>query len=194
MITKINLPSTNYNDRYGDEIIRKSQNHPSNLRKQELHWMLYEKNNLSIYTITITFQNLQPVVTSYGMKGAAFYEFNYHVLPKIRRRLCRARKHWSKVLPTPEFVVYEYQQGSYFKPVPQANAPHHIHGLIAVEKSLEAKIFNHSSHALDERLKKDLASVKTVDSFLIEPLRLDEAENWYHYMLKGKTGSEIGWH
>lgn len=190
----INLPSTNYNDRYGKEIIQKSLNHPRNLRKRELYWMIHEQTEWSIYTITVTFVGLKPVIASYGMKGAAMHEFDHHVLPKIRRRLCRSKKHWEKVLPTPEFVVYEYQQGSFFKPVPKSNSPHHVHGLLAVKKRVEAKIFDKEASALDERLQKDLASVRTVGSFLIEPLRVDEAENWYHYMIKDKTAADLEWH
>ena len=192
--TIINLEKNIYNDRYGDEIIKKTRNHPYNLRKQELYWMLNQKIDWSVYTITVTFDNINSSVLSSGTEKVVMYEFNYHFLPKIRRRLCRSRKHWEKVLPTPEFVVYEYQQGSYFKPVPKSNSPHHIHGIFTVRKNLEAKIFDREVNLLDKRLQKDLNSIKTVGSYLIEPLRLDEAENWFHYMIKGKTSKDLGWY
>lgn len=189
----INLPTTNYNDRYGSEIIRKTLNSSYKLKKQELYWMVNEQTDWSIFTITITFNNAIKSIYNYKINEVAMYEFNYHVLPKIRRKLCRKRKYWDKVLPTPDFVVYERDQGSYFKPVPTSSAPHHIHGLFAVQSSLEAKIFDRTAHTLDPRLTKDLSSVKSVSSFLIEPLRTDEAESWYHYLLKGKTQAELGW-
>lgn len=189
----INLENTNYNDRYGNEIITKTINSPYNLIKQELYWMVHEQTDWSIFTITVTFNNTIKPISNYKINEVAMYEFNYHVLPKIRRKLCRKRKYWNKVLPTPDFVVYEREQGSYFKPVPTSSAPHHIHGLFAVQRGLEAKIFDRTAHTLDIRLKKDLGSVKSVSSFLIEPLRTDEAESWYHYMLKGKTHAELGW-
>jgi len=75
----------------------------------------------------------------------------------------------------------------FFKPIPRANSPHHIHAFLPVRKDLASRIFDFEKGLLDGRLEKDLRSIVTVSSFLIEPVRTDEAEDWARYMLKGKS-------
>lgn len=122
-----------------------------------------------------------------GMRKATDYEYRKRVLNKVRRRLCRSGSKWNEVLPIDYFRQYEYEQGSFFKPVPKSNSPHHVHAFLPVRKHLASRIFDFENDLLDERLQKDIRSIVTVSSFLIEPVLAGESEAWIRYMLKGKS-------
>lgn len=180
------LLSTNYKDRYSEEILRKSASNPRNLKKKELEWLIFEHPEWTAFTITVVFKNLVPVVSNLGMEHAAHYEFQKGILTKIKRRLCRSQKHWEKVLPHPDFCVYEYEQGSFFKKLSESRLCHHIHGIFLVPERLDTKIYNFKDLCLDERLDKDINSMKSVSSFHIDPLRHEDAFSWHNYMMKSK--------
>lgn len=187
MITKIeDLEDNEYNRRYGAEIVRKSLASPRTQWKQELDWIL-DSDEWVPFAVTVTFKGLVPYEASSGMKKATDYEYRKRVLNKVRRRLCRSGSKWNEVLPIDYFRQYEYEQGSFFKPVPKATSPHHIHAFLPIRKRLAGRVFNFEKGLLDERLEKDIRSIVTVSSFLIEPVRIDEAEAWVRYMLKGKS-------
>ena len=182
-----NLADTNFNDRYGAEIVAKSRNSLKNHLRHQLEW-LQTANNLVLFTATFTFKDLTPY--GHSMKAAAYCELD-RALGKIKKRLCRSPAQWDTVLPLTHIFQYEYEQGSYFKPMPDKSSPHHIHGLFPVAKPLAGRMYNFATHELDERLRKDLRSIHTVSTFLIEPLRLDESHAWLTYMLKDKCQSEL---
>ena len=187
MITKIeDLEDNEHNRRYGVEIVRKSLASPRNQWRQELSWIL-ESGEWVPFAVTVSFKGLVPYEANDGMKRATDYEYRKRVLNKVRRKLCRSSSKWNQVLPIDYFRQYEYEQGSFFKPVPKANSPHHIHAFLPIRKVLASRIFDFEKGLLDERLEKDLRSIVTVSSFLIEPVRTDEAEAWARYMLKGKS-------
>ncbi len=191
MIKSINdLEPTEFNRRYGTEILQKSLSNPINQSTQILDWIL-ESDECVPFAITITFKNLVPLETSDGMKRAVEYQFENRVLNKIKKRLSRSSSKWNLVLPMDPFFQYEYEQGSFFKPVPKSNAPHHIHGVLFVKTELAPRIFNYDLQELDVRLKKDLYSLDTVSSFLIEPLIESESDDWMNYIRKGKSLSEL---
>ena len=187
MITKIeDLEDNEHNRRYGVEIVRKSLASPRNQWRQELSWILGSGEWVP-FAVTVTFKGLVPYEANDGMKKATDYEYRKRVLNKVRRKLCRSSSKWNQVLPIDYFRQYEYEQGSFFKLVPKANSPHHIHAFLPIRKDLANRIFDFEKGLLDERLEKDLRSIVTVSSFLIEPVRNDEAEAWARYMLKGKS-------
>jgi len=191
MIKSINeLELNEFNRRYGTEILQKSLSNPINQSTQILDWIL-ESNVCVPFAITVTFKNLVPLDTSDGMKKATEYQFKNRVLTKIKKKLCRSRSKWNLVLPMDPFYQYEYEQGSFFKPVPKSNAPHHIHGVLFVKTELATRIFSFDLKELDVRLKKDLYSLDTVSSFLIEPLIRSEADDWMNYIRKEKSLSEL---
>lgn len=191
MITKLeDLPDTEHNRRYGSEIVRKSLSSPMNQRELELNWILGNSDLIS-FAATVTFKNLVAFEASDGIRKATEYEYHKRVLNKVKKRLCRSSSKWKQVLPIDDFFLYEFEQGSYFKPVPRSNSPHHIHGLFPVQKEVAERIFNFQSNEMDARLVKDLNSMDLVSTFLIEPLRTDESKAWLAYMLKGKSRSEL---
>ena len=191
MITKLeDLDDTEHNRRYGKEILRKSLSSPGNQWLLTLNWMISDPS-LIPFAATVTFKGLVPIELKDGMKKAASYEYRKWVLNKVRRRLCRSSSKWNKVLPIDYYFAYEYEQGSFFKPTPRSNSPHHVHGIFSVGKAEATRIFNFETLELDPRLKKDIESIATVSSFLIEPLRLEEGEKWARYLLKKKSKLEF---
>ncbi len=191
MITRTeHLEDSLFNQRYGQEIVKKSLTTKRNLKKQELEWIT-SNPDWTTFTITVTFKNLVPLETGQGMKLATRYEYNKKVLTKIKKRLCRLSNYWDKVLPVTDFYVYEYDETSFFKKVSNNQSPHHIHGILPIPNRVLHKFYNLETGELDKRLMKDLKSLSKVSTFLIEPLRLDEKDSWFNYMLKDKTLSEF---
>jgi hypothetical protein len=191
MITKLeDLPDTDHNRRYGSEIVRKSLSNPRNQWKLQLNWILENKDWIP-FTATVTFKNLKAYEANDGFRKATEYEYEKRVLNKVKKRLCRSSSKWNHVLPIDYHFQYELEQGSHFKPVPRSNSLHHIHGLFPVQKDAASRIYNFDSKEMDSRLVKDLESMNLVSTFLIEPLRTEEANAWFAYMLKGKSRSEI---
>ena len=185
------LPDTFFNQRYGSEIIEKLKNTEKSKLIRMVDWIISNDEWIT-FTTTVTFKNLIGYETSSSMKKATKYEYQKRVLNKVRKRLSRSRDLWKTVLPIDYLSIYEYEQGSFFKPIPKANSPHHIHGLISVKRDYSSRIFDFGLLELDKRLYKDLKSIPTVSTFKIEPIRLDEAKSWVNYMAKGKN-PETDW-
>ena len=185
------LPDTFFNQRYGSEIIEKLKNTEKSKLALMVDWIISNDEWIT-FTTTVTFKNLIGYETSSSMKKATKYEYQKRVLNKVRKRLSRSRDLWKTVLPIDYLSIYEYEQGSFFKPIPKANSPHHIHGLISVKRDYSSRIFDFGLLELDKRLYKDLKSIPTVSTFKIEPIRLDEAKSWVNYMTKGKN-PETDW-
>ena len=191
MIIKLeDLPDTEHNHRYGSEIVRKSLSNPRNQCELELNWIL-ENIDWIPFTATVTFKNLVPYETTDGFRKATEYEYQKRVLNKVKKRLCRSSSKWNQVLPIDYFFQYEFEQGSHFKPGHTVNSPHHIHGILPVEKDVAGRIYDFKSNEMDCRLVKDLKSMNLVSTFLIEPLRNEDAQAWLAYMLKGKSRPEL---
>ena len=153
------------------------------LLKYKFDWII-NNPEWTVFASTVTFKNLKPIELHSGMRLATEYAYKKRVLNKVKKRLSRASSKWNSVLPIDDFFRYEFGQGSFFKPVPKENTPHHIHGLFPVSRSLAPRIYDIENNKLDERLRRDIGSIDTVSTFLIEPLRINEAHSWFHYMFK----------
>ncbi len=182
------LEKTSFNDRYGSEIIQKTQSSIMGLKLQEIDWIVTHPNWIT-FAATVTFKDLTPMEGKDGMKKSALYEYNKRVLNKIRRRLSRSIWNWGSVMPVDYIAQYEYSESSIYKPIPKSRH-HHVHGIFAIDKQLSERIFNSRSYLLDDRVFNDLQSIPTVRSFKIEPLILEESDNWYRYICKGKNPKE----
>ena len=180
------LKDTEFNSRYGIEIVTKANSSPRNYYRHLLDWMVTNDEWIN-FTVTVTFKNLEPIEASEGYKKAAKYEYEKRVLTKIKKRLCRLSSKWNSVIPIEYFFQYEYDQGSFFKPVSTRSNPHHIHGIFPVPMSFAHRIYDFENSCLDSRLTKDLQSLQRVSTFLIEPLRSSESDAWLNYILKNKS-------
>lgn len=178
------LKDTVYNQQYSQEILQKSLRNQTNLRKLEYDLITQNPDWITL-TITVTFKNLVPFYMNNGMRLATEYEYDKYVLTKIKKSLTRLQKYWDKVFIY-EFSVYEFDQTSFFRKSDSPRTPHHIHGIITIPKEKMNRLFDPNTGTLHPRLEKDLKSLKKVSTFLIEPLRLESAHSWFHYMLKDK--------
>lgn len=178
------LKDTVYNQQYSQEILQKSLRNQTNLRKLEYDLITQNPDWITL-TITVTFKNLVPFYMNNGMRLATEYEYDKYVLTKIKKSLTRLQKYWDKVFIY-EFSVYEFDQTSFFRKSGNPRTPHHIHGIITIPKEKMNRLFDPNTGTLHPRLEKDLKSLKKVSTFLIEPLRLESAHSWFHYMLKDK--------
>ena len=101
------LKDTEFNRRYGDEIVSKANSSPRNYYRHLLEWMVTNDDWVT-FTVTVTFKNLEPFEASEGYKKAALYEYKKRVLNKIKKRLCRLSSKWNRVIPIEYLVPVTY--------------------------------------------------------------------------------------
>lgn len=156
-----------------------------------------ERPDYMVFTITVCFRGLRPVMLYNGFEDAAQYFYRKIALTKIRKRLCRAKKHWNTVLPDILPAVYEYEHVNHSKLGKKRNFIHHVHGSIMVPCSLASRIYRFDSCEIDNRLTRDILSSgkssasTSVSSFYIEPLKMDSYNDWHGYLLKQKHPGQI---
>jgi len=107
-------------------------------------------------------------------------------LLKVRRALERNEKNYEFAIPFDDFFYYEFDEASIFK-VSGLRKPHHIHALIPVRKSSVYRFWSIDDNDLQSRLKKDIYSIESVGSILVEPINDSGARDWISYCLKGKA-------
>lgn len=191
MLIKIeDLADTEYNRRYGNEIVRKSFNSQRNQLWHQLQWIT-SNPEWTTFVATVVFKNLISIESANGMEKAARYHYEHRALRKVKKRLCRASSRWNYVMPYDDLFVYEYEQGSFFKSIPKSDSPHHIHGIFPVVSEAAGRIYDFNANQLNDRLTKDISSIDTVSTFKIEPLRMEDAKSWMGYMLKEKSLEDI---
>lgn len=179
----LKLPDTYWCDRFGSEI--KAKWLASNNDELIFEW-LKDDPDVSLFTITVTFKNLNTFVE--GSKRRVETEYTKRVLAKVKKLLCRRRN--DEALLVDWLYKYEKDELSLFKRVGNRTVMS-IHGFLVIDKKLSSKIWVNGS--LSERLRKDIASIDTVDSFLIEPLRRGESYSWFNYVRKGKKFCNDSW-
>jgi hypothetical protein len=155
------------------------------LDKTKYDWIV-NNPEWTTFTITVTFKSLVAIESGLGMKLASEYEYEKHVLNKIKRRLCRVNKYWNEVLPISDVFRYEKNETSIFKGVATKQTPHHIHGIIPVLNDRVDRIWDSEVDSLDQRLLRDLKSLSKVSTFKIEKLINEKSDDWYYYMNKDK--------
>jgi len=165
----------------------------SNNLRLTYEWMM-QNPEWRMFTATVTMKTKrlqdtkQPIT---NMRDWTTYNYKHRVLNKVKKQLSRARSKWNKVIPIDYFFQYEYEQGSYFKPVPRGDSPHHVHAVFPVRLEVADRIFDFNSNQLNQRLEKDIRSLDCVSSFLIQPLRCEDGHKWLGYMLKDKSACDL---
>lgn len=127
------------------------------------------------------------VFKSSGHKPRSEYwinEYEHKFLWKVNKQLSR---HASELLFYSDFCRYEFGESSRYKSLSDQRCPHHVHGIINIPPQYVHKIWNQDLKKIPERLMKDIKSIKNISSVLVEPIRLDEIENWIGYMVKDKN-------
>lgn len=111
--------------------------------------------------------------------------YKVQVLHKIRRALERNPELQVKAVPFDEFVYYERNQGSIFKKTKSSN-PHHVHAVLPIKKSQLHRFWSMDANKIQERLYKDILSIKEVQSIDVQPLIGGRETDWIKYVAKGK--------
>lgn len=144
------------------------------------------------------FQSLQPVHTLFAItivfrtvdanNSQERWETEYTsgVLKKIRRSLERQSASQDHVLPFPDFYYFERNESSIHR-VTGSRKPFHIHALLPIRSEQVYRIWSVDNNDLHERLLKDIYSLGTVQSILIEPVREGHTLDWVRYVTKFKT-------
>jgi hypothetical protein len=86
----------------------------------------------------------------------------------------------------PDFFYFERNEASVFR-VTGSRKPFHIHALLPIRKSQVYRIWSIDNSDLKERLKTDIFSLGTVQSILVEPVRVGHTLDWTRYITKLKA-------
>ena len=144
-------------------------------------WLL-SHDDWQLFTITVVFK------AGGNRANPAKWESIYRtkVLQKIRRTLEPNAKNQQTAIPFEEFFHYEFDQASIFKTT-KSRKPHHIHGTLPIRKSQLNRFWSTEANKIQERLYKDILSIKEVQSIDIQPLISGREIDWVRYIAKGKS-------
>jgi hypothetical protein len=133
------------------------------------------------FALTVVFRKVDAI------SNQARYEYEYRTrfLNKIRRRLESCPRSQATALPFEDLFYYEKDIGSIFKKT-ASRSPHHIHALLPIKESHLHRFWCTDSNDINARLRKDLESIRTVQSVMIEPVMPGKQESWIRYISKRK--------
>jgi hypothetical protein len=113
-------------------------------------------------------------------------EFRNRVLFKIKRVLERNQKNYELAVPYDDFCYYEFEETSIHR-ISGLRKPHHVHALIPIRKSSVYRFWSSDTEDIKSQLRKDILSIETVGSLLVERIRENKTHDWVRYCLKGKS-------
>lgn len=145
-------------------------------------WFESKSDEWDLFTLTVVFKSggLTPRPNRWES------EYKTQILKKIRKALEPKLENQTNAIPYEEFFYYEKDDSSLFR-VSRSHKPHHIHALLPIRKSQVHRFWSVDKNDLQERIEKDLYSIETVQSVLIERVKTDHTLDWVKYLLKGKT-------
>ena len=108
------------------------------------------------------------------------------VLNKIRRRLERNEANYDVAIPFDKFAYYEKDESS-IKRITGSRKPHHFHALIPIRKANTYRFWSIDLNDLNLRLRKDIESIDTVQSIVVELIPNGKSIDWTKYILKAKS-------
>ena len=144
-------------------------------------WFESKSDEWCLYTLTVVFKAGGKISRPDRWES----EFKNRVLLKVRRALERNEKNYDFAIPFDDFYYYEFDEVSIFR-VTGSRKPHHVHALIPIRKSSVYRFWSIDDNDLQSRLRKDIYSIESVGSILVEPIEEGSARNWVSYCLKGK--------
>lgn len=144
-------------------------------------WFISKSDEWDLFTLTVVFKAGGKIARPERWED----EYKNQVLLKIRRALERSEKNYEFAIPFDDFCYYEFDEASIFRKR-GLRKPHHIHALIPIRKTSAYRFWSIDENNLQERIRKDLYSIESVGSVLVEPLIDGYARDWITYCLKGK--------
>ncbi len=144
-------------------------------------WLKNKSENWEYFTITVVFKSGGKIRRPDRWES----EYKNYVLKKIRRALEGNTKNLEEAIPFEDMAYYEFEETSIHR-ITSNRKPHHVHGLIPIRKYQLHKFWSVDNNAVKERIKKDIESIKTVQSVLIEPINKNKLLDWISYITKRK--------
>jgi hypothetical protein len=145
-------------------------------------WFDSKSDEWDLFTMTVVFKSGGQVARPNKWES----EYKTRVLQKIRREIEPNQKNQELAIPFQEFFYYEKDDSSFFR-ASRSHKPHHIHSLIPIRKSQSHRFWSIDSNDLQERIKKDIYSIETIQSVLVEKIKPNHTIDWVKYLLKGKS-------
>ena len=144
-------------------------------------WFELMSDEWDLFTATVVFKSggLTPRPARWES------EYKTRVIQKIRRAIEPNPKNQDRAIPYEEFFFYEKDDSSFFR-ISRSHKPHHIHALIPIRKAQVYRFWSTDNSSLQERIRKDIYSIETVQSFLAEPVKTNHTVDWVKYLYKGK--------
>lgn len=146
------------------------------------NWFESKSNEWSLFAITVVFKAGGRLPKPERWES----EYKNRVLLKIRRALERNENNFGTAIPFDSFCYYEFDETSMFRNG-SLRKPHHIHALIPIRKSAVHRFWSLDEYNLNNRIKKDIYSIDSVGSVLVEPIKVIGSLDWIGYCLKGKS-------
>lgn len=146
------------------------------------NWFESKSDEWDLFTLTVVFKSGGTTPRPNRWES----EYKTRILQKIRRALEPKLENQANSIPYEEFFYYEKDDSSLFR-VSRSHKPHHIHALLPIRNSQVHRFWSIDTDGLQERIEKDLYSIETIQSVLIERVKTDYTLDWVKYLLKGKT-------
>lgn len=144
-------------------------------------WLSSNKNDWSLFALTVVFKPID----ANNSKARWEDEYTKRVLGKFIKAIEPGSKNSTTVLPLPDLYYFERNEASIFK-VSGSRNPFHIHAILPIWNHQVNRVWSDDDEALKPRLLKDLMSIDTVQSILIEPIVDSKTVDWVRYMSKFK--------
>jgi len=112
-------------------------------------------------------------------------EYASRVLGKFRRAIEPNPANQDSALPFPDFYFFERFESTGLRTAGR-RSPFHIHSLLPIRKAQLHRIWSFDNNNLTDRLLKDIKSLGTVQSILVEPVAEGQTVKWVRYITKQK--------
>jgi len=147
-------------------------------------WLESKKSDWDLFAITVVYKAGGKIPRPDRWES----EYRNNVLKKIKKVIEPNIKNQSFAIPYEDFCYYEFDEASIFR-VTGLRKPHHIHALIPIRKASTYRFWSIDDDDLKKRIRKDLESINSVGSILVEPIRNQGLSSWVSYCLKGKAST-----
>lgn len=139
------------------------------------------RNDYQLLTMTIVFKPTDNMNSKERWES----EYSSGVLKKIRKAIEPNPSNRDNALPYDGFFYFERFESNRMRNAGRRK-PFHIHSVLPIRKSQLHRIWSRDTNNLTPRLLKDIRSLGTVQSILVEPLRDGHTIDWIRYITKQK--------
>lgn len=139
------------------------------------------KSENELFTLTVVFRT----VDANNSRERWESDYKNGVLRAFRRALERSNRAQETCLPYDDFYYFERNEGSIFR-VSGSRRPFHIHALLPIRRSQAHRVWSEDLNHLKERVEKDVYSIDTVASLLVEKVKEGHTLDWTRYITKQK--------